>query len=88
VTPQALAVMGSSGPLGGLVLAGAWIAAMMIWSVSQSNTARSSSVAAQEKSCKASTAVITAIQLVPYKLRAAELTEVRCGHGAPPLPCK
>jgi hypothetical protein len=70
--------MGSSGLLGGLVVAGVWIAAIMIWSVSQSSTARGSSAAAQEKSCKASTAVVTAIQLVPYKLRAAELTEVRC----------
>ena len=63
--------------MAGLVIACVWVVGIMIWGVSQSTAQRERTTTANDRSCKASTAVLTAIQLVPYKLRAVDLDEVR-----------
>ena len=65
--------------MAGLVIACVWVVGIMIWGVSQSTAQRERTSTANDRSCtgKASTAVLTAIQLVPYKLRAVDLDEVR-----------
>jgi hypothetical protein len=60
----------------GLVLAVSWMVAVMIWGVTDSNAARSSAVASETQACTASTSILSAVQLVPFKLRVADVLEV------------
>lgn len=64
----------------GYVLAVTWMGGIMVWGVFQSAAQRNEVSADWASSCKASTSLLTAIQLVPYKLRAAQVQEVSQEH--------
>ena len=64
----------------GYVMAVTWMGGIMVWGVFQSAAQRNEVSADWASSCKASTGLLTAIQLVPYKLRAAQVQEVSQEH--------